>query len=62
MSKIKNYVIYALKAIIKVVERDIENMKEEKDFDEQARLNILKNDLDQALSNFKDRRRMKYWI
>ena len=60
MSKIKNYVIYALKAIIKVVERDIENMKEEKDFDEQARLNILKNDLDQALSNFKDRRRMKY--
>ena len=55
MSKKKNYITYAIEAILKVVSRDMkENLHD--DHKEHSRFVILKGDLEQALENFKARR------
>ena len=51
MSKKKNYIVYAIEAILKVVSRDIEeNLYDDRK--EHSRFIVLKGDLEQALENF----------
>ena len=53
MSKVRNMISYSLDAILRVVDTEIAHMNEVKDFKEVSRFTILKQDLIQAIENFK---------